>query len=203
MNLEKAMNKNMFDVSNAVREPNQLQTTDPNKCETNDSSIGSILTHPKQKLTAQFKRAITMIKQRSEPTNETATMYQTSPTSQEKPVHSFDSTGLASLIEEPLTSAESSTSQKSSFISIKPIIENSLSFRETDSSSATAATIVNLDPYGISSTGNVPRKSLQQIHSSIIQTIHHQPSQSSSSSPFNANATPTGTGEITILETLL
>ncbi|CAF4935510.1 unnamed protein product, partial [Rotaria socialis] len=58
----------MFDMSTSIRDKNPLETPDLIKTEQSDSlttplSSSSLLTNPKQKLTAQFKRAITMIKQ--------------------------------------------------------------------------------------------------------------------------------------------
>ncbi|CAF0879664.1 unnamed protein product [Didymodactylos carnosus] len=59
INLEKTINKNLFDMSVIPERAEQQQQQ--------ASSPSNTLTNPKQKLTAQFKRAITMMKQRSEP----------------------------------------------------------------------------------------------------------------------------------------
>lgn len=200
MNLEKAMNKNMFDMSNAVREQNPLATAELMKSETNEnSSLSSILTHPKQKLTAQFKRAITMMKQRSEPTHDSPPTLRTSSSLTEKPLNSFDSSLLTSLIEEPSSSS-----------TIKASLERSLSIHENN---PPTATIVNLDSCSrvhptSPSSSTVVKKSLQQIHSSILQSMNPSPAMTSSSSgtiavPTSSSSSNTGTGDIIYLETLL
>lgn len=199
MNLEKTINKNMFDMSNAMREQNPISTNDLTKIEvTENSSFTSILSHPKQKLTAQFKRAITMMKQRSEPSHDSSPTLRTSTSMTEKPLNSFDSALLTSLIEEPT-------------LSTKPSIERSQSIHETDSTltSSPAATIVNLDPYPrMPSNSTLVKKSLHQIHSSILQSITPSPVLTSSSSstnpvPTSSSSSTTGTGDMIYLETLL
>lgn len=212
MNLEKTINKNMFEMSTPVREKNPLSTPDAIKTDPADPSSAN----PKQKLTAQFKRAITMMKQRSEPENSAPPSGQNSTSFTEKPLQSFDSSLLTSLIEEPVSCMDSSSMKSSSFVSIKPSMERSSSIQETDSSTTTGATIVNLDPsvrvnYSSNSSPtyppNVVKKSLQQIHSSILQTMNQETTPVSSSlstlHPTSTSSSATSTGDITILETLL
>ena len=202
-------------MSTPVREKNPLSSSDAVKADPVEPSSTSILSQPKQKLTAQFKRAITMMKQRSEPEHNSSPTLQSSSSFTEKPLQSFDSAHLSSLIEEPIGPVDSSSSMKSSsFVSIKPSMERSSSIQDTDSSTTTAATIVNLDPsirinYPSTSSPTFPpnlvKKSLQQIHSSILQTMNQESPAPSSSSlhPTSASSSSTSTGDITILETLL
>lgn len=199
-------------MSTPVREKNPLSTPDAIKTDPADPSSAN----PKQKLTAQFKRAITMMKQRSEPENSAPPSGQNSTSFTEKPLQSFDSSLLTSLIEEPVSCMDSSSMKSSSFVSIKPSMERSSSIQETDSSTTTGATIVNLDPsvrvnYSSNSSPtyppNVVKKSLQQIHSSILQTMNQETTPVSSSlstlHPTSTSSSTTSTGDITILETLL
>ena len=186
-------------MSNAMREPNPMPPTDSVKAESNDgSSFTSMLAHPKQKLTAQFKRAITMMKQRSEPSHDSPPTLRTSTSLTEKPLNSFDSSLLTSLIEEPTTT--------------KSAMERSQSTHETDStltSSTPAATVVNLDPYPrMPANSTIVKKSLNQIHSSILQSLSPSPALTSSSSstmpvPTSSSSSTTGTGDMIYLETLL
>jgi hypothetical protein len=204
MNLEKTINKNMFDMTAAVREQNPLATTtEQMRTDAIDASLTSILTHPKQKLTAQFKRAITMMKQRSESGTEESPTLRTSISLIEKPLQSFDSTMLTSLIEEPTVMPNVSSTS----VSIKPIIEPTAAVQDTDTS--ITATIINFDPLTRTHPSpvlpaNLVKKSLQQIHSSILQTMNQPaitPTNPIGSTPSPASTT--GTGEIDILETLL
>lgn len=162
----------MFDVSNSVRESAPVQSSDLNE----SSSFSSMLNNPKQKLSAQFKRAITMIKQRSEPNTDDSTMLRNSPTANDKAVNSFDSTILTSLIEEPANGTEFNQVEKSSFFSAT---------NENETIRTNSSTIIDIEQ---------TRTNLQKIHSSIIQTIHQQTPN---------NSTSSGTGEITIRETFL
>jgi len=204
MNLEKAINKNMFDVSTSIRETNPLPTPDLIKNEQHDTT-SSILSNPKQKLTAQFKRAITMIKQRSEPTDECSSpQFLTSISLTDKPTHSLDSNLLTSLTEEPShndlhsASTEMSTPKSQSFIHIQPSVPN----RAIDLNTIIAPTVITLDPtirvnhQNESLLTNRRKPSLQQIHSSINQqTISPETSSSSSAtlSPTSSSST-TNTG---------
>jgi len=223
MNLEKTINKNMFDMSSSIRDTNPLQTPDIIKNDQHDTSsipLSSILSHPKQKLTAQFKRAITMIKQRSEPTHESSSSSSpqllTSLSLTEKPNYSLDSTLLTSLVEETnhddlIPSADISSSKSQSFIHVKP------SIKDKDKSITTATTVINLDPItrmnhqNQSLSTHIVNSSLQQIQQpSIVQTTNQQtltPQISSSSatlSPTPSSSTTTTTsGEFTILVTNL
>jgi hypothetical protein len=199
MNLEKTINKNMFDVSTAIRDSNPLQTSDLIKTDSVDASstpISSLLLHPKQKLTAQFKRAITMIKQRSEPTNESP-----SPPSMsliEKP----DSNLLTSLIEEPIHNKLPSPPKSQSFVHIKP------SNQENGSNPPTTETIISLDPITLLNQQN-QSQSARIIKSNIQQNLTQKLSSSSATlSPTppttsSSSSTSTTTGELTILVTNL
>ncbi len=181
----------MFDVSQSIRDSNPLQPdlTKTDSMESSSTQISSILSHPKQKLTAQFKRAITMIKQRSEPAHDSSSPPKLLPTMSliEKP----DATLLTSLIEEPIHNELPSQS----YVHIKP------SNQENDLNSAT---IINLDP--------VTRLNQQNQNQSIRiikpDSQQDQIPQSSSSSatlsptPPSSSSTAT-TGELTILVTNL
>ncbi len=195
MNLEKTINKNMFDVSTAIRDSNPLQQSELVKTDSLESSssapISSILSHPKQKLTAQFKRAITMIKQRSEPTHQSSPPKLTQSISLiEKP----DATLLTSLIEEPIHHELPCQS----FVHIKPSNqENNLN----------SATIITLDPITQLNQQN-QNQSVRIIKSTNQQIIIPQSSSSSSSSATlsptpPSSSTTTTTGELTILVTNL
>ncbi|CAF4507897.1 unnamed protein product, partial [Rotaria magnacalcarata] len=73
MNFEKTINKSMFNMSSAIRNANPLAPMlDPistDNIELQDSPLltplSSMLSTPKQKLATQFKRAITMVKQKA------------------------------------------------------------------------------------------------------------------------------------------
>jgi hypothetical protein len=198
MNLEKTINKNMFDVSSSIRDSNPLQTSDILKNDQFDtlSTTSSILSHPKQKLTAQFKRAITMIKQRSEPTHESSSpKLLTSISLTEKPNYSLDSTLLTSLIEEHNHDDYPPLSPKSqTFVHIKPPLQDS------DSSTITAATVITLEP-----TTRINHQNLSTpfIKSKNQQTVTPQISSSSATLSPTPSSSTTTTGEITMLVTNL
>ncbi len=225
MNLEKTINKNMFDMSSSIRDTNPLQTPDIIKNDQHDTSsipLSSILSHPKQKLTAQFKRAITMIKQRSEPTHESSSsppqqQLLTSLSLTEKPNYSLDQTLLTSLIEESthddiLPSKDNSAAKPQSFIHIKPPIQRSSSIQDTESSTTTTATVINFDPtirlnhqnHNLST--RLINSTIQPIQTPIVQTTNQQTITPQTSSSVTLSPTPsstTTTGEITILVTNL
>lgn len=220
MNLEKTINKNMFDMPSSIRDKSSLPTADlikSSEYETSTSTpLSSILSHPKQKLTAQFKRAITMIRQRSEPTHDVISpQLLTSLSLTEKPNISIDSNLLTSLIEEPANHNEHpsqtdiSASKSQSFIHIKPPIQRSLSINETDSSATTTgATVINLEQKNLQnqnlSTNSIYTNGQHNNH----QTINQQniSPQVFSSSTTTLSPTPSSTattGEMTILVTNL
>lgn len=215
MNLEKTINKNMFDMSTSIRDKNPLETPDFIKGEQTDESSTqstSMLSHPKQKLTAQFKRAITMIKQRSEPTRESSPpQFQTSISLIEKPNNSFDSNLLTSLTEEsthdtiPLTSREIPPSKPQSFIHNKKS-----SNKDIDSNNTPAATIITMDSTRQTNNQNLSthliKSNLQKIHTAVIQAMNQQsttPQTSSSSSAALSPTSASATGELAVLETIL
>lgn len=221
MNLEKTINKNMFDVSTSIRDNNPLQTPDLTKNDPNDSAsstpLSSILAHPKQKLTAQFKRAITMIKQRSEPSNDSPTpQFLTSASAPDRPTASLEPTLLASLIEESnadelqFSAAEVPPSRSQTLLTLKSPTITSLSQRDSELSTPSAATVINLgsslSSYAENENGltNRVKPSLQQLRSLAgQQNVAAYPASSSgtiSSTPSSSSAT---TGEIVILETML
>jgi len=149
MNLEKTINKNIFDIPTAMRDPNPLSPNDSLKnelIEQNTSThLSSILHHPKQKLTAQFKRAITLMKQRSEPTQE----IQTSISITEKSNCSLDPILLTSLVEETSQTVETvitldptirlnESNQNPSTKLMKPISTTPATLAPTPSSTATS-----------------------------------------------------------------
>ncbi|CAF3415487.1 unnamed protein product [Rotaria sp. Silwood1] len=215
MNLEKTINKNMFDMSTSIRDKNPLETSDLMKSDQSDTLItplSSILSHPKQKLTAQFKRAITMIKQRSEPARESSpTQFQTSISLTEKPTNSFDSSFLTSLIEETphdnssLSSREILSSKSQSFGQIRPLIIRSSSNQDTDSSSTTAATVVAFDQttrinnQSQNTSSYSIKSNSQKSQTSIIQTVNQQSAtpQLSSSSSATLSPTPASSTSVT------
>jgi hypothetical protein len=239
MNLEKTINKNIFNMSSAIHNSNPL-VPDRIKSEyheQHDSSLptplSSILTNPKQKLTTQFKRAITMIKQRSDPSQDQPSTSSLPPqmTTNEK---SADSTILTSLIEEPMkhkynvdsmeqiSSTSTLTPKSQSFVNAKSQPSRSSSNQvmprtDTDLNNSLTSTILTMDPLIIrpnhptSPSARMVKQSLQQIHSSILQTMHqHHPlspaptsSSSATLSPTSTSSSTTGTGEVTILETIL
>ena len=224
MNLEKTINKNMFDILSSIHEKNPLETADLLKndhYETTSSPTSSILSYPKQKLTAQFKRAITMIKQRSEPADDSLQFqFPTSIPLNENTNHSLDSNLLTSLVEETTDnhtyrSEEISTPKSQSCGNDEPIIMHLSSNQATKSVSKTAPTVINLDSteqinnHNENPSTNIIKPNLPKIHSSTIETINQQSAtpQISLQSSRTLNATPISSartsGEIAILETIL
>lgn len=189
----------MFDMSSAIRDPNPLQQTDLMKNDQSDNSSAphsSILSNPKQRITAQFKRAITMIKQRSEPNHESSPPKLLSSLSlTEKANFPMDSTLLTSLTEEPTLVEQSSTPKSQSFVHIKSSIQ------ETETSNhPPAATVITLDP--------ITRMNNQQNQNLSARFIRPNPTSQLSSpsiviSPTPSSSTTTTTGELTILVTNL
>lgn len=236
MNLEKAMNKNMFDLSTAIRDANPLAPVplDRSKADHSDSHdspssspLTSILSHPKQKLTAQFKRAITMIRQRSD-TNNDGHSVSSSPSQPRMHERTLDPSTLTRLTEEPkannnpsssmnkspLTSSSSVLTNKSSTSNpIRSVSNQVLTRSDLESHQASTSIVLNLNnPSNRTTPSNSPaarqvKQSLQQIHSSILQTIHQQslsaPSHSSTATPTSSSTTTMVTGEVAILETIL
>ncbi|CAF3674644.1 unnamed protein product [Adineta steineri] len=210
------------------------------------SPLAALLSNPKQKLTSQFKRTIALIKQKSDPSNDLTTT-SSSPSHSRTIEKLIDSTILTSLIEETsqindssdrnrlLPSSPSTTTitpKSPSFGQIKPQAIRSSSSQitpniDTDINTSTAATIITMDSpvvrppltHSTSPSARMVKQSLQQIHSSILQTMQqHQPlsslsqplqppSTSSSSATLSPTSTSTaatmGTGEVAILETIL
>lgn len=246
MNLEKTIDKNMFNISSAIRNANPLAPADrikPEHREHHDqhdpmsatatvaTSHSSMLSHPKQKLATQFKRAITMLKQRGEHlvNSPSVSSLPHASASVEKP---FDSMILTSLTEESLQNQGSSdnfgklsssstlTPKSQSYVQIKPQATSSsqneiLTRINNDTNNPPSATLLPMDSPILRTSQTNPsarivKQSLQQIHSSIIQTMHpHHPlSPQTTSSSATLSATPTssstmGTGEVAILETIL
>jgi hypothetical protein len=227
MNLEKTINKNIFNMSSALHNANPLLPpnpiiTDPHEQQQDSPSstpIPSLLTNPKQKLTTQFKRAITIIKQKSDPSTPPVI------TTNEKPT---DPTILTSLIEEPIkqkdniekpgqmSTSSTLTPKSQSFVQIKSPSNQILSRINTDSNTPSPPTILTIDPpptirinHPNSPSARMVKQSLQQIHSSILQTMHqHSPlspttSSSATLSPTSTSTSTSGTGEVAILETIL
>lgn len=191
----------MFDMSSAIRDSNPLQpAADLMKNEQSENSstpISSILSHPKQKITAQFKRAITMIKQRSEPSHESSPpRLLTSLSLTEKPNFPLDTTLLTSLTEEPIQVDQSSTPKSQSFMQMK-----SSPSQDYDSSNhPSTATVINLDPITRFNQPNLTRL----IKPPPTQNLTPQVSSPSIViSPTPSSSTTTTTGELTILVTNL
>ena len=188
----------MFDMSSAIRDSNPLQSTDLMKneqVENPSTPISSILSHPKQRITAQFKRAITMIKQRSEPNHESSPpKLLTSLSLTEKPNFPIDSTLLTSLTEEPTLVEQSSTPKSQSFVHIKPTIHEN----ET-TNHPPVATVITLDPITRINNQQNQNLSARLIRSNITPQLS---SPSIVISPTPSSSTTT-TGELTILVTNL
>jgi hypothetical protein len=217
----------MFNVSTAILDANPLAPKVRTKIDEHEQpeSPSSILAQPKQKLTTQFKRAITMIKQRSDPSNDSQSPSSSSPIHATTIEKLLDSTILTSLIEEPIqqkdsrmssTSTLTPKSPSSGYLKSQPIRSSSnqiLPNVDTNLKASSTATILTLDP-PITRPPNSPsarivKQGLQQIHSSILQTMHqHHPLSSQTTSSSSATLTPTssstiGTGEVAIRETIL
>ena len=225
----------MFDISTAIRDANPLVARDRIKHDQHESqdspssaAFSSILTHPRQKLTAQFKRAITMIKQRGDDSTNNFVSSSSSQPSRLADQH-FENNNLTSLIEETKINEEENvlvspsasmfTSKSTSFLQSKPVASRSCltetSIRaEHPTSLLTNSTIVTIDaPTSRTHRQNSPsirtvKQSLQQIHSSILQSIHQSTGSPATSGPSNTlGSTPmsvaSSTGEVTILETIL
>jgi hypothetical protein len=220
MNLEKTINKNMFNMSSAIHSANPLAPPTRMKSDqqeqpdspTISTPLSSILANPKQKLTTQFKRAITAIKQRSDVPNDLPSASSTPPPQILTNEKSSDSTILTRLIDEPNKQNDNilPPTKSQSFIHVK-----SQSTHQIDTNNPPSATILTIDPPQIRTTNpnspssRIVKQSLQQIHSSIIQTMsQHHPVSPTTSSSATLSPTPTssstmGTGEVAILETIL
>jgi len=220
MNLEKTINKNMFNMSSAIHNANPLI---PRKSSKVDSPISaplpSILNNPKQKLTTQFKRAITAIKNRNDsPQIVHIGKVLDSPI---LPSHHDESSKL-----KDNNSDEHSSSfvdqTKTTQIYIQTKSSSSTQILETKSPST--ATIIAIDlpqapsplptsrsitTHPASPSSRLVKQSLQQIHSSILQTMQQPHSLSTMAASSSATLSPTSTsssaatGEIAILETIL
>ena len=231
MNLEKTINKNMFNMSSAIHNANPLIQPNRSKPDLPDRSdspittpLSSILANPKQKLTTQFKRAITAIRQRSEPSNDSPPLSATSLPSRISGID--NSTILTSLIEESKRSNDTAghipvssilPSKSSSFVQLKSQPSRSASNQILDPNNSSTATVLTMDPpthrlaHPNSPSARLVKQSLQHIHSSILQTMnqHHPlsptPTTSSSAtlSPTPTSSSTIGTGEVAILETIL
>jgi len=231
MNLEKTMNKKMFDMSSAIHNANPLVPCSRTKSDSHDqpdspisTPLSSILANPKQKLTTQFKRAFTAIKQRTDPSSDSPPNSASLPPRIDK---TLDSTILTTLIEEQtksndvqgqMSTSSTLTPKSQSFVQLKSQPSRSTSNQILNPNTSSTATVLTIDPPSLRTTHpNSPsarsvKQSLQHIHSSILQTMnqHHplspQPTATSSSS---ATLSPTpssstmGTGEVAILETIL
>jgi len=232
MNLEKTINKNMFNMSSALHNANPLAPQNIIKSDHHEQQdspiltpISSILANPKQKLTTQFKRAITAIKQRSDTTTDPPSVPTTPPPHTSTNDKAFDSTIFTSSFEESnkqydnisQMSTVTLTPKSQSFVHVKSQSTHQILPRvETDINKPSTATILTIDPPIIrpnqvnSPSARIVKQSLQQIHSSILQTMnqHHPLSPTTTSSSATISPTPTsssttGTGEVAILETIL
>lgn len=220
MNLEKTINKNMFNMSSAIHNANPLVPSKPSKTDSPSSTpLSSILNNPKQKLTTQFKRAITAIKNRTD-----------SP----QIVHTekiLDSPILPTFHDEATKAKDNLDDYHSSTIidqtkTTQIYIQtktSSTQFSETKSPSTTTIVAIDLpqqQPQLVQTTSrpttanpNSPsarlvKQSLQQIHSSILQTMQQPHSLSPLTTSSSATLSPTSTsstatGEVAILETIL
>jgi hypothetical protein len=242
MNLEKTINKNMFDLSSAIRDANPLAPSDRLKLEhpeQHDSPVStsrlSILSNPKQRLAAQFKRAITMITQRHDPTPEPVSL-QASPFQSRMLNQSVDPRMVTNLIgpsksahqnlagDASLGSSPSMATPKSPSLMpgraqpARSVSNQILARVDASPNHPSTTTVLTMDSPSIRITHpNSPsmrnvKQNLQQIHSSILQTINQQSSLSPptttnsttlSPTPTSSSSTTTGTNEVTILETIL
>ena len=225
MNLEKTINKNMFNMSSAIHNANPLI---PRKSSKVDSPISaplpSILNNPKQKLTTQFKRAITAIKNRNDsPQIVHIGKVLDSPI---LPSHHDESSKL----KDNNSDEHSSVGQGLSFVDqtkttqIYIQTKSSSSTQILETKSPSTATIIAIDlpqapsplptsrsitTHPASPSSRLVKQSLQQIHSSILQTMQQPHSLSTMAASSSATLSPTSTsssaatGEIAILETIL
>ncbi|CAF0825592.1 unnamed protein product [Rotaria sp. Silwood1] len=244
MNLEKTINKNMFNMASVIRNANPLAPSDPIKTDLNehhDSSlptpISSRLVNPKQKLATQFKRALTIITQRNDQLNDLPSTSSSLPAQPQLPLSSqatsteklFDTTILTPLTEESIqtkgnldnfghmSSSRTMTPKPQSFIYNKSQTicssTNEISTRNNnDSNSPSSVTILSMDSPIIrpnhpnSPSARLVKQSLQQIHASILQTMHqHNPllppttSSSVTLSPTLTSSSTMGTGYYRLL----
>lgn len=238
MNLEKTINKNMFNMSAAIHNANPLvPSSRPNRVDSCDQadSLGCApkSTNPKQKLTTQFRRAITAIRQRSDPSSDSPPAISSTPPRISTMEKLIESGGLTSLIEEPskindtsgqLSTSSTLTPKSQSFVQLKSPPSRSASNQLLDNiNSTTTTTVLNMDPSNLRTAQHsktpstrLVKQSLQQIHSSILQTMTQRnplspattttapPSSSSATlSPTPTSSSTAGTGEVAILETIL
>ncbi|CAF4402793.1 unnamed protein product [Rotaria socialis] len=235
MNFEKTMNKSMFNMSSAIRNANPLAPTpDPIKADNIQSQdsplltpLSSMLSNPKQKLTTQFKRAITMVKQKVDPLNDTTSVSSLIPSHGNNNDKSFDSPILPSLAEEsiqnkdnmddighmPLSSTFASKSQSFLCNKSQPIYPSPneiLPRFNNDSNNSPSATVLAMDlpivrtHHPNSPSARIVKQSLQQIHSSILQTMqqHNPLSPPTASSPTTLSpisSSMLGTGDYRFL----
>jgi hypothetical protein len=244
MNLEKTINKNMFNLSTAIHNANPLAPMDrvPHESSGNEqndtsSTLTSILTHPKQKLSTPFKRAMTMMKQRGDANHDTLSL--SSSTSQSRIVDkSFDSTVLTSLIEESQPIRHDSNSElrltPSSSIALSPKSQVRIAGKSQSSMHSTSNQILTC--FDVDTTHYLPtttvlvrdipiqratqpnspvgrcmKPNLQPFQSSTLQNILSRSITSNNTSsmvtlnpiPMSSSTTTMGSGEVTILETIL
>lgn len=232
MNLEKSINKNMFNMSAAIHNANPIVPSNRPKvdpCDQADSpGCASKIANPKQKLTSQFRRAITAIRQRSDPSSDSPPIISSTPPRVSTMEKLIEPAGLTSLIEEPskindtsghLSTSSTLTPKSQSFVQLKSPPSRSASNQLLDNNNSTTTTVLNIDPPNLRSTHpktpstRLVKQSLQQIHSSILQTMTQRhplsptttatSSSSATLSPTPTSSSTTGTGEVAILETIL
>ena len=233
MNLEKTINKNMFNMSAAIHNSNPLVPPSRPKvdsCDPPDSSgCTSKIANPKQKLTTQFRRAITAIRQRSDPSSDSPPIISSTPPRVPTIEKLFEPAGLTSLIEESskmndtsghLSTSSTLTPKSQSFVQLKSPPSRSASNQLLDNNNSTTTTVLNIDPPNLRTTHpktpstRLVKQSLQQIHSSILQTMTQRhplspltttatSSSSATLSPTPTSSSTAGTGEVAILETIL
>ena len=223
-------------MSTAIHNANPLVPTNRPKSDSYDipdsplcPSIASKIANPKQKLTTQFRRAITAMRQRSDPSSDSPPIISSTPPRASTLEKALDPIGLTSLIEEPmkigeisghLSTSSTMTPKSQSFVQLKSPPSRSASNQLLDNTNSTATTtVLNIDPPSLRSTqaktpsARLVKQSLQQIHSSILQTMTQRhplsppttatPSSSATLSPTPTSSSTTGTGEVAILETIL
>lgn len=202
----------MFDLSSAIRDANPLVSCDRIRHDTHEhhdgapsTPLSSILSNPKQKLTAQFKRAITMIKQRGDGTNDS--LSNSSPSTQIRNAERLVESNNITQIVEQMTVDVNETTLSTNITNLNPFVQSRSQNLEMGHQSN--STIVTIDSNSSRSTRQTNptvqtvKQSLQQIHSTILQNIH----QPSASTANTLGSTPisvaSSTGEVTILETIL
>ncbi|CAF1492814.1 unnamed protein product, partial [Didymodactylos carnosus] len=179
INLEKAINKNLFDMTTIPeREEQQSQ-------QQTASTSSNVVVNPKEKFTAEFKRAITMMKQRSEPNESLPTDAMITPTIpgsnnnsikrvlSSKLSQSPDSSlldKLACLTEKKLTVLPHDTSLSTNITTVDPLSSTA----PIKLASASPQTLNDYQQNSPSSTQSIPNSKFHTDSASTTDNNHHQ-----------------------------